>query len=214
MSIPLKTRQIDLQNVALASKCNSNLISLGQLRETGITFHDNPTSIALMKDGKVIAHAKKSQNLFIFDFATPGKAMKISHKVNTAKQIYQTMALRGRGQATHLVSKNRRIRIWHCQLGHASNARVIRAATLVNGIKLQKAKYDLFEVFVDLEESKYDTGNKDNTAKDNNVVDKSEQNTDTAVTALTFQTFATDPALDSALETLTIDPDLEKLCTS
>ena len=88
VSIPLKTGQIDLQNVALASKCDSNLISLGQLRETGITFHDNLISMALMKDGKVIAHAKRSRNLFILDLATPGKAMKISHEVDTPKQIH------------------------------------------------------------------------------------------------------------------------------
>ena len=122
------------------------------------------------------------------------------------------MALRGRSRATHLVSKNRKIRIWHRQLGHASNTRVIRAATLVNGINLQKAKYDPSEVFVNSEESEHDSSNEDNTAKDDNVVDKSEQNTDTAVAALIFQTFATDPTLDSALETSTIDPDPKKLC--
>lgn len=89
-----------------------------------------------MKDGKIIAHTKRSQNLFIFDFATPEKAMKISHKIDIPKQIYQTMALRRQGRATHLVSKNRRIKIWHHQLGYASDARVIKAATLVNGINL------------------------------------------------------------------------------
>ena len=60
VSIPLITGQIDLQNIALASKYDSNLISLSQLRETGITFYDNPTSMALIKDGKVITHAKRS----------------------------------------------------------------------------------------------------------------------------------------------------------
>ena len=91
---------------------------------------------------------------------------------------------------------------------------VIRVATLVNGIKLQKAKYDLSEVFVDSKKSEYDTNNQDNTAKDNNVVDESEQSMDIAVVALIFQTFASDQALDSTLKTLTIDPDLEKLCTT
>ena len=124
------------------------------------------------------------------------------------------MALRGRGRATHLVSKNRRIRIWHRRLGHASNARAIRAAILVDGINFQRAKYNPSEVFVDSEESEHDTCNEDNTAEDDNIVNKSERNTDTTVAALTFQTFAPDPALDSALEISTIDPDLEKLCTT
>lgn len=188
---------------------------MGQLRESGITFHDNPTNIALMKDGKTIAHARRSRNLFILDLATPGKIMKVNHDVITLKHTYQTMALRGRGRATHLVSKNRRIRIWHRRLGHASNARVIRAAALVNGIDLYGAKYDPSEVFVDSEESEHDTSEEDNTAEDVNVVDESEQHdTDTAVAALTFQTSAIDPALDSTLETSAIDPDLEKLCTT
>lgn len=122
------------------------------------------------------------------------------------------MALKGQGRITHLVSKNRRIRIYHCRLGHASNARVIRAANLVNDINLQKAKYDHSKVFFDLKESEHNTGNEDNTVNDNNFVDKSEQNMDRVVAAFTFQTFVPDPALNSALETSTIDSDLEKLC--
>lgn len=73
VSIPLKSRRIDLQNIALASKCDFNSISLGQLRETGISFHDNPMSMALINDGEIIAHAKRSRNLFILNLATPGK---------------------------------------------------------------------------------------------------------------------------------------------
>lgn len=124
------------------------------------------------------------------------------------------MALRRRDWAMHLVSKNKKIRIWHRQLGHASNARVIRAATLVNGINFQKAKYDPSEVFIDLKESKYNTNNKDNTAEDHNVVNESKQYMNTVVAAPIFQTFATDPVLDLGFETSTIDPDLEKLCTT
>ncbi len=149
VSIPLKTGRIDLQNVALASECDSNLISLSQLRESGITFHDNPTSMALMKDGKIIAHAKRSRNLFILELAIPGKVMQVSNAINTPSQTNRSMAMRGRGRATHLVRKNRRIRIWHRRLGHASNARVIRAASLVDGIDIHGAKYDPIEVFVD-----------------------------------------------------------------
>ena len=109
--IPLKTGQINLQNVALASKYDSNLISLSHLKETGIIFYHNSTSIALMKDRKIIAHAKRSQNLFIFNLTTSKKAMKISDEVDTPKQIHRTMKLRKQSQAMYLVSKNRRIKI-------------------------------------------------------------------------------------------------------
>ena len=65
VSIPLADgNNIELKNVALAPGCNSNLISLGQLRETGITYHDNPTAMTLMQQGRIIAHAKRTRNLF------------------------------------------------------------------------------------------------------------------------------------------------------
>ena len=46
---------IKLHNVALALTCNSNLILLGQLRESGITYHDSPTAMTLMRKSEVIA---------------------------------------------------------------------------------------------------------------------------------------------------------------
>ncbi len=51
---------IKLKNVALAPEYNSNLISLGQLRETRITYHNNPTVMTLMQQGRVIIYAKKT----------------------------------------------------------------------------------------------------------------------------------------------------------
>lgn len=60
LSIPLVNgSKIELQNVALAPKCDSNLIFLGQLWETKITFHDNPTAITSMKNRKIIAKTKR-----------------------------------------------------------------------------------------------------------------------------------------------------------
>lgn len=51
VSIPLADgTKIELHNIALAPRCDSNLISLGQLREGGITYHDSPTSMTLMSD--------------------------------------------------------------------------------------------------------------------------------------------------------------------
>lgn len=50
--------------------------------------------MTLIKDRKIIIYAKKSQNLFILDFITFRKAMKISYKIDTPKQIYQIIALK------------------------------------------------------------------------------------------------------------------------
>lgn len=70
MSIPLANGEnIELQNVALAPKCDSNLISLGQLRKIGITYHDNLIAMTLMRNRKVIIYTKKDTNLFTLEIA-------------------------------------------------------------------------------------------------------------------------------------------------
>ena len=55
----------------------------------------------------------------------------------------------GRGRPTHLVSKNKKVRIWHRRLGHASNAQIIRASKLVDGIDIKDNEYDPTKVFID-----------------------------------------------------------------
>ena len=149
VSIPLTDgTTIELQNVALAPGCDSNLISLGQLRESGITYHDDPDSMTLMKSGSIIARAKRNHNLFTLDLAMPGQIM---------SAISRAMAITGRGRPTHLVSQNKRIRLWHRRLAHASNARVVRASKLVDGIDLgPKKEYNPVEVLIDSEESDAD----------------------------------------------------------
>lgn len=61
--------RIELQNVARALESHSNLISVGQLREHRIKYHDISTAMTLMRVGKVIAHAKKNRNLFTLELA-------------------------------------------------------------------------------------------------------------------------------------------------
>lgn len=59
------------------------------------------------------------------------------------------------GRPTYLVSQNKRIRIWHQRLTHASNARVVRASKLTDGINfdISNSKYDPAEVFIDSDNS-------------------------------------------------------------
>ncbi len=68
---------IELHNVTLAPEYDFNLISLGKLRKSGMTYHNNPTTIILMKDQNIIAEAKKKQNLFTLGLAYPEKVMAI-----------------------------------------------------------------------------------------------------------------------------------------
>lgn len=66
------------------------------------------------------------------------------------------MAIKGRGRPTHLVNHNKRIRIWHRRLAHASNARVIRASNLTDRIDLNDTsskEYNLAKVFIDSDDS-------------------------------------------------------------
>ena len=153
VSIPLADGStIELHNVALAPGCDSNLISLGQLRESGITYHDNPAAMTLMKDGKVIAHARRNRNLFTLELAQPGRAMAT---IKTVSIQPRAMAITGQGRLTHFVSQNKRIRLWHRQLAHISNARVVRASKLVDGIDLDNnnKEYNPAEVLIDSDDS-------------------------------------------------------------
>lgn len=68
---------IDLHNVAFAPVCNSNLISLSQLHESGTTLYDKLTKMMLIRKRNIIVYARQDCNLFLFDFARPGVAMSI-----------------------------------------------------------------------------------------------------------------------------------------
>lgn len=150
VSIPLVDgKSIELLDTALVPECDSNLISLGQLQETSITFHDNPSHMTLIRHGVIIAQAKRHQNLFILDRAIPKTVMKVRNLAMAT----------GKGRPTHLVSKNKKVRIWHRRLGHASNARVIRVSKLVDGINIENNEYDPTKVFIDS-----DTENNDDTS--------------------------------------------------
>lgn len=135
MVIPLKDGQsIKLERVTYTPDPNSNLISLGQLRESGIGYNDDPTSMTLRRGSEVIAYAKRNQNLFILDTVTVGKVMLATEVVTTTPTAppattstttptkTRAMAISGRGRPTHLVSKHKKVRVRHRRLGHASNA--------------------------------------------------------------------------------------------
>ena len=116
IAIPLADGSLlKLRNVAYAPNCDSNLISLGQLRDSNIVYVNNAEAMTLMQSGQPIAHARCDQNLFILDLATPNKAMQVIE----------------RERPTHLVSKNKKVRVWHRKFGHASNAKIIRASKLL-----------------------------------------------------------------------------------
>ena len=112
--------QLTLSNFAFTPECDSNLISLGQLWETGISYHNYPEEMILKQGGEIIRSATRKRNLFILDISPPLK----------------TILVRDRGRPTYLLSSNPQIRLWHCRLGHTSNARVVQVSKLVNGINL------------------------------------------------------------------------------
>ena len=77
--------------------------------------------MVLKQEGSIIGSATRKKNLFILDTQlSPGEATLV----------------KGRGRPTYLLGKNPQIRLWHQQLGHASNARVIRTSKLVDGIDI------------------------------------------------------------------------------
>ncbi len=95
--------------------------------------------MTLRKHGAVIARAKRHRNLFILDRAIPETVVKVRNLAMAT----------GKSKPKHLVSKNKKVQIWQRRLGHASNARVIKAFKLVDGIEIEEKEYDPTKVFID-----------------------------------------------------------------
>lgn len=58
------------------------------------------------------------------------------------------MAIR-KSRPMHLVSKNKKVWIWHRHFGHASNAQVIKVSKLIDGIDIKSNEYNPTKVFID-----------------------------------------------------------------
>lgn len=95
---------IEKHNIALAPGCNLNLILLGQLQESSITYSNDPSLMTLLKGGRTITCSKKSHNLFTFDLTMLSQIM---------STISKAMAIISWGQPTYFVNKNKHIRLWH-----------------------------------------------------------------------------------------------------
>lgn len=60
ITIPLSNDKIiELYNIAYTPEYNLNLISLDQLRKGEILFHDDPMTMTLIREEKVITYAKQ-----------------------------------------------------------------------------------------------------------------------------------------------------------
>lgn len=73
----------------------------------------------------------------------------------------------GKRKFTHLVSKNKKIRIWHRCLSYTSNAYIVKTSKLVNNINLDRNKYNAIEVFIN---SNIEDKNNSNIEDKNNII--------------------------------------------
>lgn len=138
IAIPLADgSSLRLCDVAYAPDYDSNLIFLGQLCDSNINYVDNSEAMTLIEAGQRIAYVKRDRNLFILDLATPNKAMQAT----------------GHGRPTHLVSKNKKVKVWHRRFGQASNARIVRASKLLMRMRNFNNAYDPTNVHSNSEQS-------------------------------------------------------------
>lgn len=91
----LENGTLALSNIAYVPECDFNFISLGQLQETDISYHDHPKYMVLKERGKIIGLATKRKNLFILNIQISGK----------------TMLFKERGKLTYFLGKNIQIRL-------------------------------------------------------------------------------------------------------
>lgn len=78
--LSFQSKKMILFNIVYIPKCNSNLILLGQLRKSGISYHDHPDSMILKQKESKIELAVKYKNLFIFETKSENKAMFMQEK--------------------------------------------------------------------------------------------------------------------------------------
>lgn len=113
--------ELILSNLAYALRCNSNLISLGQLCKTGISYHDYHKYMILKQRRSIIRLAINRKNLFA---------------LNTCTLLGRAMLYKRRGRPTYLLNKNPQIRLWQQRLGHISNTRVLKTSKLIDKINI------------------------------------------------------------------------------
>lgn len=113
----------------------------------------------LIRNKKVVVEAKREQKLFTLNLAYPKKDIAI---INLQLKAYLSkprlrklvMAMTRRKSLTYLVSQNKRIQLWHLRLAYISNVRILRAAKLVDEMKLDvEKKYDPAEVLINSDNS-------------------------------------------------------------
>lgn len=98
-----------LLNVAYTPKRDSNLISLDQLQELGISYHNHLDSMILKQRKSILGVVSREKNLFILETIP----------------IERAMLIWGRGQSTYHLSANAKIWLWHYCLGHISNTKIV-----------------------------------------------------------------------------------------
>lgn len=83
--------EITLSKFAFAPKCDSNFISLGQSRESGIPYHNHPKCMLPKQGGSIIGSAQRRKTLFVLDLKTNANKL---------------MIVKARGRPTSLLSQD------------------------------------------------------------------------------------------------------------
>ena len=121
IELQTSTRElIRIENVVYVPKCDSNLLSLGQLRQSGITYHDDNHEMTLRRDGKTIARALRVGNLYILDTTRTG----------------MTLTVNDRGRPTYLCGPTAELDLWHRRFAHAGVVRIKQASQMTTGLNL------------------------------------------------------------------------------
>lgn len=116
--------------------------------------------MTLIQKNQAIAYIRRNWNLFILDLVIANKVMQVQQtkntQANTSNNSNKAIVIRSQGQLTHLVSKNKQVKIWLHRLGYASNTKVIWASKFFIRMRDFSAKYNLIKVYSNLEYSKFD----------------------------------------------------------
>lgn len=109
-----------LLNITYALKCDSNLISLGQLYKSRISYHNHPDFMVFKQEGNTLTVANRHKNFFVLETSLKAIAMLVKR----------------RSRPTYLLSIDLQMKLWYQQPGYASNTRIVKASKPIDRIDI------------------------------------------------------------------------------
>ena len=142
VEIHTKTETVQIKDVTLIPQATTNLISLKQLQQSSISYHDEGTKMTLKKKDRTVVSAQWISNLYILNIIN-----------NTAMAVW--------GWPSFLCAPTKELQLWHHWLAHSEIVWVKHASWITTGMDI--TAQDNNETLQSDDESDNNNSNEDKT---------------------------------------------------